>query len=195
MDEKHEMVLGKWFDRYHELNQHASGERLGLYIVVPQQLIWEVGMCIVYMLTSGKSLKKFHDTVCLDCMNIELAHLFYNDIRIRSFRVVAAPQLQFHIRHLCLVVVMSLRYISIYIMYHHTNKNHFLKFATAVNPSPTLIVDMDKFETTPSRSALETNPESDPITKTNPLVESTTILLLGRTGVMKICERHCLCSM
>ncbi|KAK8938758.1 Lysine histidine transporter 1 [Platanthera zijinensis] len=56
MVEKHEMVMGKRFDRYHELNQHASGERLGLYIVVPQQLIWEVGMCIVYMVTSGKSL-------------------------------------------------------------------------------------------------------------------------------------------
>ncbi|KAK8938756.1 Lysine histidine transporter 1 [Platanthera zijinensis] len=74
MDEKHEMVLGKRFDRYHELSHHASGERLGLYIVVPQQLIWEVGVCIVYMVTSGKSLKKFHDTVCLDCKNIKLTY-------------------------------------------------------------------------------------------------------------------------
>ncbi|KAK8970537.1 Lysine histidine transporter 1 [Platanthera guangdongensis] len=66
MVEKHEMVLGRRFDRYHELGQHAFGERLGLFIVVPQQVIWEVGVCIMYMVTRGKSLKKFHDTICLD---------------------------------------------------------------------------------------------------------------------------------
>ncbi|KAK8938855.1 Lysine histidine transporter 1 [Platanthera zijinensis] len=74
MVEMHEMVPGKRFDRYHELGQHAFGERLGLYIVVPQQLICEVGVCIVYMVTGGKSLKKFHDTVCLDCKNIKLTY-------------------------------------------------------------------------------------------------------------------------
>ncbi|KAL0927418.1 hypothetical protein M5K25_001584 [Dendrobium thyrsiflorum] len=74
MVEMHEMVPGKRFDRYHELGQHAFGERLGLYIVVPQQLIVEVGVCIVYMVTGGKSLKKFHDTVCTDCKNIKLTY-------------------------------------------------------------------------------------------------------------------------
>ncbi|KAJ0816619.1 putative amino acid transporter, transmembrane domain-containing protein [Helianthus annuus] len=39
MVEMHEMVPGKRFDRYHELGQHAFGEKLGLYIVVPQQLV------------------------------------------------------------------------------------------------------------------------------------------------------------
>ncbi|PNT63501.1 hypothetical protein BRADI_4g16720v3 [Brachypodium distachyon] len=39
------------------------GQKLGLWIVVPQQLIVEVGVCIVYMVTGGKSLKKFHDVV------------------------------------------------------------------------------------------------------------------------------------
>ncbi|CAI0457446.1 unnamed protein product [Linum tenue] len=72
MVEMHEMVPGKRFDRYHELGQHAFGEKLGLYIVVPQQLICEVGVCIVYMVTGGKSLKKFHDTVCPDCKNIKV---------------------------------------------------------------------------------------------------------------------------
>ncbi|KAJ0816621.1 putative amino acid transporter, transmembrane domain-containing protein [Helianthus annuus] len=43
MVEMHEMVPGKRFDRYHELGQHAFGEKLGLYIVVPQQLVVEVG--------------------------------------------------------------------------------------------------------------------------------------------------------
>ncbi|XP_072990602.1 lysine histidine transporter 1-like [Typha latifolia] len=66
MVEMHEMVPGKRFNRYHELGQHAFGEKLGLWIVVPQQLIVEVGLNIVYMVTGGKSLKKFHDTVCPD---------------------------------------------------------------------------------------------------------------------------------
>ncbi|XP_039133844.1 lysine histidine transporter 1-like [Dioscorea cayenensis subsp. rotundata] len=72
MVEMHEIVEGKRFDRYHELGQHAFGEKLGLYIVVPQQLIVEVGTCIVYMVTGGKSLQKFHDLVCPDCKNIKL---------------------------------------------------------------------------------------------------------------------------
>ncbi|CAF2035370.1 hypothetical protein IGI04_033121 [Brassica rapa subsp. trilocularis] len=74
MVEMHEMVPGKRFDRYHELGQHAFGEKLGLYIVVPQQLIVEVGVCIVYMVTGGKSLKKFHDLVCKDCKSIKLTY-------------------------------------------------------------------------------------------------------------------------
>ncbi|KAJ0629908.1 putative amino acid transporter, transmembrane domain-containing protein [Helianthus annuus] len=73
MVEMHEMVPGKRFDRYHELGQHAFGEKLGLYIVVPQQLVVEVGVCIVYMVTGGKSLQKFHKLVCIDpCKHIKL---------------------------------------------------------------------------------------------------------------------------
>ncbi|CAA2999190.1 lysine histidine transporter-like 2 [Olea europaea var. sylvestris] len=72
MVEMHEMVPGKRFDRYHELGQHAFGEKLGLWIVVPQQVVVEVSTCIVYMVTGGKSLKKFHDTVCPSCKDISL---------------------------------------------------------------------------------------------------------------------------
>ncbi|XVE67757.1 hypothetical protein DITRI_Ditri09bG0013900 [Diplodiscus trichospermus] len=74
MVEMHEMVPGKRFDRYHELGQHAFGEKLGLYIIVPQQLIVEVGTCIIYMVTGGQSLKKFHDTVCSTCKQIKLTY-------------------------------------------------------------------------------------------------------------------------
>ncbi|PKI77028.1 hypothetical protein CRG98_002531 [Punica granatum] len=74
MVEMHEMVPGKRFDRYHELGQHAFGEKLGLWIVVPQQLIVEVGVCIVYMVTGGKTLKKFHDTVCPSCTPIKTTY-------------------------------------------------------------------------------------------------------------------------
>ncbi|XP_075515211.1 lysine histidine transporter 1-like [Primulina tabacum] len=76
MVEMHEMVPGKRFDRYHELGQHAFGEKLGLWIVVPQQLVVEVGVDIVYMVTGGKSLKKFHDLICEDkkCKDIKLTY-------------------------------------------------------------------------------------------------------------------------
>ncbi|KAI9157822.1 hypothetical protein LWI28_028603 [Acer negundo] len=74
MVEMHEMVPGRRFDRYHELGQYAFGEKLGLNIVVPQQLIVEVAVCIIYMVTGGKSLKKFHDTVCSTCKDIKLTY-------------------------------------------------------------------------------------------------------------------------
>ncbi|KAH9792132.1 Lysine histidine transporter 1 [Citrus sinensis] len=75
MVEMHEMVPGKRFDRYHELGQHAFGEKLGLYIVVPQQLIVEVGVCIVYMVTGGKSLHKVHELLCKEpCKEIKLSY-------------------------------------------------------------------------------------------------------------------------
>ncbi|XP_014506938.2 lysine histidine transporter-like 2 [Vigna radiata var. radiata] len=70
MVEMHEMVPGERHDRYHELGQKAFGEKLGLYIVVPLQLLVEVGTCIVYMVTGGNSLKKFQETVCPSCQEI-----------------------------------------------------------------------------------------------------------------------------
>jgi hypothetical protein len=74
MVEMHEIVPGKRFDRYHELGQHAFGEKLGLWIVVPQQLMVEVGVNIVYMITGGKSLKKIHDLLCTDCKSIKTTY-------------------------------------------------------------------------------------------------------------------------
>ncbi|CAK7336644.1 unnamed protein product [Dovyalis caffra] len=74
MVEMHEMVPGKRFDRYHELGQHAFGEKLGLWVVVPQQLMVEVGVNIVYMITGGKSLKKAHDTIWPNYKDIKLTY-------------------------------------------------------------------------------------------------------------------------
>ncbi|PKA54795.1 Lysine histidine transporter 1 [Apostasia shenzhenica] len=74
MVEMHEMVPGKRFDRYHELGQHAFGEKLGLWIVVPQQLVVEISICIVYMVTGGRSLQKFHNVVCPECKSIKLSY-------------------------------------------------------------------------------------------------------------------------
>ncbi|XP_024393185.1 lysine histidine transporter-like 2 [Physcomitrium patens] len=72
MVEMHEMVEGKRFDRYHELGQEAFGHDLGLWIVVPQQLIVEVGVDIVYMVTGGTSLQNFYKLVCSG--NCPMAH-------------------------------------------------------------------------------------------------------------------------
>jgi hypothetical protein len=75
MVQMHEMVPGKRFDRYHELGQHAFGDRRGLWIIVPQQLIVEVGTDIVYMVTGGQSLKKVHDLLCDGrCADIRLTY-------------------------------------------------------------------------------------------------------------------------
>lgn len=74
MVEMHECVPGRRFDRYHELGQHAFGEKLGLWIVVPQQLLVEVSLCIIYMITGGKSLQKFHYVVCPDCKPIRTTY-------------------------------------------------------------------------------------------------------------------------
>nr|XP_043616357.1 lysine histidine transporter 1-like [Erigeron canadensis] len=66
MVEMHECVPGKRLDRYHELGQEAFGKKLGLWIVVPLQLTVELGCCIVYMITGGKSIKKAVDILLHD---------------------------------------------------------------------------------------------------------------------------------
>lgn len=60
----HEAVPGRRFDRYHELGQEAFGEKLGLWIVIPLQLVVEVGVDIVYMVTAGKSLQHAYAITC-----------------------------------------------------------------------------------------------------------------------------------
>jgi hypothetical protein len=67
MVEMHEMVPGKRFDRYHELGQEAFGKRLGLWIVVPQQLLVEVSVDIVYMVAGGQALKNIYTLNCHGC--------------------------------------------------------------------------------------------------------------------------------
>ncbi|KAK8710784.1 hypothetical protein V6N13_146094 [Hibiscus sabdariffa] len=74
MVEMHELVPGKRFDRYHELGQHAFGEKCGLWIVVPLQLSCEVGLGIIYMVTGGKSLKKIYNTVHPDGSDIRTTY-------------------------------------------------------------------------------------------------------------------------
>ncbi|GFP94072.1 lysine histidine transporter 1 [Phtheirospermum japonicum] len=112
MVEMHEMVPGKRFDRYHELGQHAFGEKLGLWIVVPQQLVVEVGVDIVYMITGGQSLQKFHDLVCKECERMKLTYfiLIFASVhfvlsQLPSFNSISAVSLA--------AAVMSLSYSTI----------------------------------------------------------------------------------
>ncbi|XP_030450285.1 lysine histidine transporter 1-like isoform X2 [Syzygium oleosum] len=112
MVEMHEMGPGRRFDRYHELAQHAFGEKLGLYIVVPQQLIVEVGVNIVYMVTGGKSLQMFHDAVCWSCKKIKttyfimiFASVHYLLSHLPNFNSIAGISLA--------AAIMSLSYCTI----------------------------------------------------------------------------------
>ena len=110
MVEMHEMVPGKRFDRYHELGQHVFGEKLGLWIVVPQQLVVEVGLNIVYMVTGGQSLKKFHDVICDGgCKDIKLSYFI---MIFASVHFVLSQLPNFHsISSISLIAaVMSVRY-------------------------------------------------------------------------------------
>ncbi|KAJ7536315.1 hypothetical protein O6H91_12G064200 [Diphasiastrum complanatum] len=112
MVEMHEMVPGKRFDRYHELGQQAFGEKLGLWIVIPQQLIVEVGVDIVYMVTGGKSLKNFYSLVCKDCKHIRQSYwiLIFGSVhfflaQLPNFNSIAGVSLA--------AAVMSLSYSTI----------------------------------------------------------------------------------
>ncbi|KAG0477660.1 hypothetical protein HPP92_012379 [Vanilla planifolia] len=64
------------------------------------------------MVTGGKSLKKFHDTVCSDCKNIKLTY-FIMILSLGAFCSLAAPQLQLHLRGVLAAAVMSLSYSTI----------------------------------------------------------------------------------
>ncbi|KAL0327346.1 UNVERIFIED_CONTAM: Lysine histidine transporter-like 2 [Sesamum angustifolium] len=63
---------------YHEARaQYAILDtNLGLYIVVPQQVVVEVSNNVHHIVRSqaGKSLKKFHELVCPDCHEIRLTY-------------------------------------------------------------------------------------------------------------------------
>jgi len=109
MIEMHEPEPGKRLDRYHELGQYAFGEKLGLWIVVPQQLMVQIGVNVVYMITGGNSLKKIHDILCDGCSPIR-----------RTYFIMIFAAVQFLLSHLpsfnsitvisFAAAVMSLRY-------------------------------------------------------------------------------------
>ncbi|GMH31221.1 hypothetical protein Nepgr_033064 [Nepenthes gracilis] len=74
MIQLHECIPGTRFDRYYDLGQYAFGPKLGPWIVLPQQLIVQVGCDIVYMVTGGKCLKKFMETACTSCTRLRQSY-------------------------------------------------------------------------------------------------------------------------
>ncbi|KAK9809609.1 hypothetical protein WJX73_007377 [Symbiochloris irregularis] len=57
-------VAGRRFNRYHELGQFAFGKRLGLWLVLPCQLIVMIGLDIVYCVTAGTALRYIWRHTC-----------------------------------------------------------------------------------------------------------------------------------
>ncbi|KAL9225779.1 hypothetical protein vseg_001666 [Gypsophila vaccaria] len=74
MIQLHECVPGTRFDRYIDLGKYAFGPRLGPWVVLPQQLIVQVGCDIVYMVTGGKCLKKFMEIACTSCAKLKQSY-------------------------------------------------------------------------------------------------------------------------
>ncbi|XP_014512071.1 lysine histidine transporter-like 6 [Vigna radiata var. radiata] len=112
MIQLHECVPGTRFDRYLDLGRHAFGPKLGPWIVLPQQLIVQVGCDIVYMVTGGKCLKKFMEIACIDCTQLKQSywilvfgaiHFFLS--QLPNFNSVAGVSLA--------AAVMSLSYSTI----------------------------------------------------------------------------------
>ena len=74
MIQLHECVPGTRFDWYIDLGRYAFGPKLGGWIVLPQQLIVQVGCDIVYMVTGGKCLKKFMEIACANCTQLRQSY-------------------------------------------------------------------------------------------------------------------------
>ncbi|KAI4368990.1 hypothetical protein MLD38_017485 [Melastoma candidum] len=60
MIQLHECVPGIRFDRYLDLGRYAFGPKLGPWIVLPQQLIVQVGCDIVYMVHRREVPQEVH---------------------------------------------------------------------------------------------------------------------------------------
>ncbi|GAB2297057.1 hypothetical protein Dimus_031160 [Dionaea muscipula] len=112
MIQLHECVPGTRFDRYYDLGQYAFGPKLRPWVVLPQQLIVQVGCNIVYMVTGGKCLKKFMEIICTNCTKLRQSywiiiygstHFFLS--QLPNFNSVAGVSL--------VAAVMSLSYSTI----------------------------------------------------------------------------------
>ncbi|KAI4373298.1 hypothetical protein MLD38_011434 [Melastoma candidum] len=74
MIQLHECIPGKRFEHYLDLGQYDFGPKLGAWIVLPQQLIVQVGCNIVYMVIGGKCLKEFTEVACTNCTRIRQSY-------------------------------------------------------------------------------------------------------------------------
>jgi hypothetical protein len=117
MVEMHEMVPEKRFDRYHELAQYAFGPKLGLYILIPQQLVIEVGVNIVYMVTGGQSLMRFCELVTHNKCHVNDQRLWILIFASSQLVLAQLPSFNSIIGVSLVAAAMSLRYVHVlYIM-------------------------------------------------------------------------------
>ncbi|XP_021754509.1 lysine histidine transporter-like 6 isoform X2 [Chenopodium quinoa] len=112
MIQLHECVPGTRFDRYYDLGKYAFGPKLGPWVVLPQQLIVQVGCDIVYMVTGGKCLKNFMEIACTNCVELRQSYwiIIFGSIhfflsQLPNFNSVSAVSLA--------AAVMSLSYSTI----------------------------------------------------------------------------------
>ncbi|KAF6159938.1 hypothetical protein GIB67_033022, partial [Kingdonia uniflora] len=108
--ELHEVVPGKRYDRYPELGKHAFGPKLGYWIVMPQQLTVQIASDIVYMVTGGKSLKKFFDLTFTDSIKQTYFIIFFGVLQLA---ISQAPNFNSLRGVSLLAAVMSFSYSTI----------------------------------------------------------------------------------
>ncbi|KAL4313939.1 hypothetical protein AHAS_Ahas15G0035200 [Arachis hypogaea] len=84
-----------------ELGQYAIGERLGLWIVLLQTFVMDVGMDIIYMITGGNSLKKAHQILCKDRKPIRTTY-FIMIFASLSFNSIIGVSISAAVMFICL---------------------------------------------------------------------------------------------
>jgi amino acid permease len=106
-------IKGKRFNRYHELGQYAFGQKLGLWLVIPCQLIVMIGLDIVYCVTGGKSMQYVYQQTCgTDCASFGLSAWI---VVFASISMVLSQIPNFHKLSIIslLAAVMSIGYVTI----------------------------------------------------------------------------------
>lgn len=124
-------VKGHRFNRYHELGQYAFGQKLGLWLVIPCQLIVMIGLDIVYNLTGGTAMKYVYQQTCSQpCRSFGLSAWI---VVFAAIQLILAQIPNFHSLSLIslLAAVMSITYSTIGIA------------ASAHNADPDAVYNLD----------------------------------------------------
>jgi len=86
----HEFEYNKRYVTYYKLGQRAFGERAGLWIILPLQMVVEVSLDILFTVAAGEAMNRIYDNYA-DLCNPKPVHIFV------WFAVFAAIQLIFSI--------------------------------------------------------------------------------------------------
>ncbi|KAL4358663.1 hypothetical protein AHAS_Ahas09G0309200 [Arachis hypogaea] len=112
MIELHECVGGTRFDRYHDLGRYAFGAKVGAWVVLPLQLIVQVGCDIVYMVVGGKCLNRFREIACTDCTKLKQSHAILS-FGVIHFFLSQLPNFNSAVGVSLIAAVMSVSYSTI----------------------------------------------------------------------------------